>query len=120
LFSSLEWDSLLQIKPKKNVTYQAVSKFPSVRRDLALVVDNSINFIDIELIANKVGKKILNSVNLFDVYKNSDQLGKGKKSYAVSFTFEDHEKTLKDQEIDRLMNKLINEFERQLNASIRR
>jgi len=120
LFSSLEWDNLLQIKPKKNVIYHPVSKFPSVRRDLALVVDNSINFIDIELIANKVGKKILNSVNLFDVYKNSDQLGKGKKSYAVSFTFEDQEKTLKDQEIDRLMNKLINEFERQLNASIRR
>lgn len=120
LFSSLDWDGLLQFKPKKNVTFQPISKFPSVRRDLAIVVDNSVNFIDIELIANKVGKKILNSVNLFDVYKNSDQLGKGKKSYAVSFTFEDQEKTLKDQEIDRIMNKLINEFERQLNASIRR
>lgn len=120
LFANIDWDSLLQLKPKKNVAYQAVSKFPSVRRDLALVVDNSINFIDIELIANKVGKKILNSVNLFDVYKNDDQLGEGKKSYAVSFTFENPEKTLKDQEIDLIMNKLINEFERQLNASIRR
>lgn len=120
LFASIDWDALLEFKPKKNVAYQPVNKFPSVRRDLALVVDNSVNFIDIELIANKVSKKILNSVNLFDVYKNDDQLGKGKKSYAVSFTFEDQEKTLKDQEIDRLMNKLINEFERQLNASIRR
>jgi phenylalanyl-tRNA synthetase beta chain len=120
LFASIDWDALLEFKPKKNVAYQPVIKFPSVRRDLALVVDNSVNFIDIELIANKVSKKILNSVNLFDVYKNDDQLGKGKKSYAVSFTFEDQEKTLKDQEIDRLMNKLINEFERQLNASIRR
>lgn len=120
LFASINWDGVLQFKPKKNVSFQPVSKFPSVRRDLALVVDNSVNFIDIELIANKVGKKILNSVNLFDVYKNEDQLGKGKKSYAVSFTFEDQEKTLKDQDIDRLMNKLINEFERQLNASIRR
>ena len=91
-----------------------------MRRDLALVVDKSVKFSDIAAIANKTGKKLLTDINLFDVYTNEDQLGKGKKSYAVSFLFEDSSRTLKVKDIDKVMEKLIKNCESQLSAQIRR
>jgi phenylalanyl-tRNA synthetase beta chain len=102
------------------VTYQEVSKFPSTSRDLALIIENSVKFNDIAAIARKVGKKLIKDITLFDVYENEQQLGEGKRSYAVSYLFEDAEKTLEDKEVDKVMNQLIGEYETKLGALIRR
>ncbi|MDV7395181.1 hypothetical protein RZS08_27590, partial [Arthrospira platensis SPKY1] len=102
------------------VEYQEVNKFPSARRDLAMVIDNSVKFSDIAAIARKIGKKLIRDINLFDVYENEAQLGQGKKSYALSFLLEDPTKTLQDKEVDKLMNALIQAYETQLGAAIRR
>jgi phenylalanyl-tRNA synthetase beta chain len=119
-FADMHWDNLTaSVKPEKLV-FEEISRFPQVRRDLALVIDNSVNFQDIVTIAGKGGKKLLKAINLFDVYENEEQLGKGKKSYAVSFIFEDPERTLSDKEIDKVMTKLITQFESKLSAVIRR
>lgn len=115
-----EWDTLLKILRKQNVTYQEVSKFPSTSRDLALIIENSVKFNDIAAIARKVGKKLIKDITLFDVYENEQQLGEGKRSYAVSYLFEDAEKTLEDKEVDKVMNQLIGEYETKLGALIRR
>ena len=89
-------------------------------RDLALVVGNSVKFNDIASIAKQLSKKILREVNLFDVYVNEKQLGADKKSYAVSFVFEDMTKTLRDKDIDQVIDRLIKAYETQLGALIRR
>jgi phenylalanyl-tRNA synthetase beta chain len=93
-------------------------KYPSVRRDLALLLDRSIKFSQIRDIAFRTEKNILHDINLFDVYEN-DTLGKNKKSYAVSFTLRDDLKTMTDKNIDKIMNNLIKSFENELNAQIR-
>jgi len=97
-----------------------ISKFPSSRRDLALVVNKSVKFEDIVSIARKVDKKILKEIGLFDVYEDEQRLGAGKKSYAVSFTFENMERTLNDKELEKVMQKMENQFKNQLEATIRR
>ncbi len=119
-YADINWDSVVKALKKHQITFEELTKYPTVRRDLALVIDNSINFDDIALIARKTGKKILKNINLFDVYKNEEQLGKDKKSYAVSFVFEDVTKTLKDKEVDKIMNQLIQTYETKLGAKIRR
>lgn len=119
-FADLRWDNLLRSLAKYRVSYQEVNRFPSMRRDLALVVENSVRFSDIAAIAAKAGKKWLKDTNLFDVYVNEAQLGAGKKSYAVSFVFEDPEKTLQDKEVDQVVEQMISAFETQLSAHIRR
>jgi phenylalanyl-tRNA synthetase beta chain len=119
-FADFNWGALLKAAAKSRVEYQEVNKFPSVRRDLAMVVDNSVKFSDIAAIARKLGKKLIRDINLFDVYENEAQLGQGKKSYALSFLLEDPTKTLQDKEVDKLMNALIQAFETQLGAAIRR
>lgn len=105
---------------KKDIRIQEVSKFPAVRRDLALIVDKSVKFDDLARIAIKSEKKYLKDVNLFDVYENEDHIGKGKKSYAMRYIFSDDTKTLKDKEVDKIMNQLIQQYETQINAEIRR
>ncbi len=119
-FADLRWDNLLKSLAKYRVSYQEVNRFPAMRRDLALVVENSVRFSDIAAIAAKVGKKWLKDTNLFDVYVNETQLGAGKKSYAVSFVFEDPERTLQDKEVDQVVEQMIGAFETQLSAHIRR
>lgn len=119
-YADFNWDQLLRALRNSSLSVKALNKYPSIRRDLALVVDEGLKFADIERIANKVGKKLLQEVNLFDVYVNEEQLGAGKKSYAVSFLFEDYSKTLRDQEVDRVMEQLIKAYEEQLGAGIRR
>lgn len=119
-YADFNWDVLLRSLKKQDVTMEALNKYPRVRRDLALVVGNLVKFDDIASIARKVGKKILQEVNLFDVYVNEEQLGPDKKSYAVSFVFEDKTKTLKDKEVDKIIDRLIKAFETQLGALIRR
>lgn len=109
---------ILAVSNKKETTVP-ISKYPSMRRDLALVLDDQVEYGAIEAIAKKAGKKLLQSINLFDIYKSEKQLGKGKKSYAVSFTFEDVEKTLKDKDVDKIMHSLMTTYQQQLGAEIR-
>ncbi|MEL6274413.1 MAG: phenylalanine--tRNA ligase subunit beta, partial [Bacteroidota bacterium] len=93
---------------------------PSVRRDLALVVDKKVTFSDLATAARKAEKKLITAINLFDVYENEEQLGENKKSYALSFIFENPERTLTDKEIDKSVNRLISTFTAQLEAEVRR
>ncbi|MFK7808047.1 MAG: phenylalanine--tRNA ligase subunit beta [Saprospiraceae bacterium] len=119
-YADFNWESLMKVVKKQKIGFVPLSKFPTVRRDLALVIENSVNFEDIAAIARKTGKKLLKEVNLFDVYKNEEQVGKGKKSYAVSFLFEDPSKTLKDKEVDKIMQQLIRSYEEKVGAIIRK
>lgn len=119
-YADFHWDNIFQALPKKRVQFSELNKYPSMRRDLALVVDRSVSFNEIAAIAGKTAKKLLRESNLFDVYVNDDQLGAGKKSYAVSFIFEDITRTLKVKEIDKVMNQIISLCETKLGAQIRR
>ena len=119
-YADLHWDELLAAMPRQRAEFVELNKYPTVRRDLALVVENSVKFSDIVAIARKTGKQLLKEINLFDVYSNEEQLGKGKRSYAVSFSFEDPTKTLKDKEVDKVMNQLIEAYEQKIGAHIRR
>lgn len=119
-YADINFDALIKASKKHKIAYSQLNKFPTVRRDLALIIDNSVSFNDIVRLARKTNKKSLKDINLFDVYTNEEQLGANKKSYAVSFIFEDPTKTLVDKFVDKEMNKLIQGFERNLNAQIRR
>lgn len=118
-YAEFNWDLIIKALRKHKIEVEELNKFPGMRRDLALVVDNSVKFSDIAAIAVKSGKKLIKDINLFDVYINEDQLGQDKKSYAVSFVFEDPTKTLVDKEVDKVMQKLIKACEAQLGATIR-
>lgn len=118
-FADLNWDYLLEKSQFLKVGFKELPKFPSVKRDLALIVNEGIAFSDIEKIALAESKKMLQQVSLFDVYKG-EKMEKGKKSYAVSFVFQHAEKTLTDQEIEKLMNRLMNKYETELGAVIRK
>ncbi len=119
-YADFNWDAILKAIKKSTIHTEDLSKHHHTRRDLALVVDKSIKFSDIAVIAQKQAKKLLQEVNLFDVYENEEHLGKNKKSCSVSFILQDKEKTLKDKDVDKLMNKLIRSYEHQLNATIRK
>ena len=118
-FIDLKWLSLLELNNKKIITYKEVSKFPSVNRDLALVVNRNITFDALQDVITKAKISKLKKMQLFDIFE-SDKLGVDKKSMAVNFTFIDEEKTLTDKEIDTMMTKLISTFENELNAEIRK
>ncbi len=118
-FADLDWDMLLERSQHVQVQFQSLPKFPAVRRDLAMMVDNGLRFEQIEKLAYSDNKKLLREVSLFDVY-TGDKIEQGKKSYAVSFTFLDTEKTLTDQDIDKAMTRLIKKFESELGAVIRK
>ena len=117
-YSHIEWDLLLKIIKTHTITFSELPKYPSVRRDLALLLDRGIRFGQIREIALRTEKNILHEINLFDVYE-SDTLGRNKKSYAVSFILRDDLKTMTDKNIDKVMNNLIKAFEKELNAQIR-
>ena len=119
-YADFNWDALVKAAGKSKIEFQELNRFPTVRRDLAMVIENSVKFSDIVAIARKIGKKLIRDINLFDVYENEAQLGTGKKSYAVSFIFEDPAKTLSDKDVDKVVQQLIKEYEAQLGASIRR
>jgi phenylalanyl-tRNA synthetase beta chain len=119
-FANFYWDDILQIAKKNKIVFSELNKYPTVRRDLALVLDDTIKFAQIEEIAHKTAKKLLKNINLFDVYENEAQLGKNKKSYAVSFLFEDNTKTLTDRDIDPTMQALVKMYEDKLQAVIRK
>ncbi len=120
LFADIDWGLLLRIAANQRISFREINKYPVVRRDLALIVENIVKYSDIVQVANKTAKKLLTGINLFDVFEDEQKLGAGKKSYAVSFVFEDHTKTLQDKEIDGVMLQLMAQFEKQLNATIRK
>ena len=117
-YAEMNWTALMKVIKKNEVLYTEISKFPAVSRDLALLVDNSVEFAQIEQIARQTEKKLLKNVELFDVYEG-DKLPAGKKSYAVNFILQDEEKTMGDKQIDAIMQKLIANIKKQLNAELR-
>jgi phenylalanyl-tRNA synthetase beta chain len=118
LFAELSWDLLF--KHASGIKrYAAISKFPEVRRDLSLVIDRQVTFDAIRQIALKAGGKLLHRINVFDVYQG-DKIEKGKKAYALSFYLQDNEKTLTDKIIDKTMSKLMQSFENEIGALIRK
>ena len=118
LYAELDFKLLADLAKNNNIQYQEIPKFPQVRRDFALLLDHSVPFDALKKIALKTEKNILNSIELFDVYEG-DKLPKGKKSYGVSFYFQDSKKTLTDKYVDRIMGKLQNQFEKELGAQLR-
>jgi phenylalanyl-tRNA synthetase beta chain len=119
-FADFNFENVLKALGNNKIQFEELNKFPSVRRDLALVIDKAVTFSEIKGLATKTAKKLLKDVNLFDVFEDESKLGAGKKSYAVSFIFEDPEKTLQDKEIDAMMGQLTTGFETKLNAQIRK
>lgn len=118
-FAVLEWDTLLKAIRKNTIRYQEVSKFPAVRRDLALLVDSDVRFETLKAIAEKSERKLLKSVHVFDVYKG-DKIPQGKKSYALGFLLQDEEKTLNDKQIDAVIKRLIHNFGKEIGAEVRK
>jgi phenylalanyl-tRNA synthetase beta chain len=117
--ADLNWDAILSALPKKALSTTSLNRFPTVRRDLAMVLDATTPYADIEAVVRKSIKKPLQTVELVDVYTSAEQLGPDKKSYAISLSFANPEKTLTDHEIDKMMETLINNLG-QLKAEIRR
>jgi phenylalanyl-tRNA synthetase beta chain len=117
-YAELNWTALMKVIRKQKVEFTEIPKFPSVSRDLALLIDKSVEFQQIEDIARQTEKKFLKKVELFDVYEG-DKLPAGKKSYAVNFILQDAEKTMGDKQIDAIMQKLIQNLKKQLNAELR-
>lgn len=117
-FADLRWQVLMKCIAGKTVSYRDISKFPAVSRDLALLVDEGVEFGQIEKIAYQTEKKLLRAVNLFDVYEGKN-LPQDKKSYAVNFILQDDSKTLNDKQITSIMQKLVQQLTKQLGAELR-
>jgi len=117
-FADLNWKELMKATRSVKVSYTEIPKFPAVRRDLALLLDKKVQFCEIEKIAYDTEKKLLKSVELFDVYEGKN-LEAGKKSYAVCFILQDETQTLNDKVIDKIMGKLVKNLEDKLNAKLR-
>lgn len=118
-YATFDWDLVLKSIYKKPLVHKEISKFPAVRRDLALLLDNAVSFEQLKNIATRTERKFLKEVSVFDVYKG-DKLPEGKKSYALSFILQDEEKTMDDKRIDAIVNKLIVNFEKETGASVRK
>ena len=117
-YAELNWTLLMKAVRKNEVLYSEISKYPAVSRDLALLVDEKVEFADIEQIARQTEKKLLKSVELFDVYEGKN-LPEGKKSYAVNFILQDETKTLNDKQIEAIMSKLTTNLKNKLGAELR-
>lgn len=117
-FADINWTKLMKLTRKNKVVYSKLSKFPPVSRDLALLVKSDVKFADIERIARSTEKKLLKSVELFDVYEGKN-IGEGMKSYAVNFILEDSEKTLTDERTDKVMKNIMNNLAREIGAQQR-
>ena len=117
-YAEVNWTQLMKAVRKNKVTFTEVCKYPAVSRDLALLIDKSVPFSEVERVAKATEKKLLKSVALFDVYEGKN-LPAGKKSYAVNFILQDEQKTLNDKQIDAIMNKLIANLKKNLDAELR-
>jgi phenylalanyl-tRNA synthetase beta chain len=116
-FAELDWDLLCK-KASELKSYEEISKFPEVRRDLSLVIDKTVTFDQVKSVGIKFGGKLLRRIGVFDVYQG-DKIDAGKKAYALSFHLQDQENTLTDKVIDKTMSKLIQAFEKEVGALIR-
>ncbi|MEI6020365.1 MAG: phenylalanine--tRNA ligase subunit beta, partial [Bacteroidota bacterium] len=116
-YACIEWDMLHKAMNKNHIQFEELNKFPSVRRDLALLLDKSVKYQDLVDAAMHTERKLLKEVNLFDIFE-SEKLG-GKKSYALSFTLSNHESTLTDKQIEGVMEKLIKQYKEKFQAELR-
>jgi phenylalanyl-tRNA synthetase beta chain len=117
-YADFNWDNVLSLVGKTKLEFKDISKFPSVRRDLALLLDKKITYKELEEIAFNTERKLLKTVNLFDIYEG-DKLESGKKSYALSFNLQDDDATLNDKQIENVMQKLIKTYTEKVGATIR-
>jgi phenylalanyl-tRNA synthetase beta chain len=117
-YCEINWTALMKLIRNQKVLYTEIAKYPAVSRDLALLIDQNVEFAQIEEIARQTEKKLLKKVELFDVYEGKN-LPAGKKSYAVNFILQDAEKTMGDKQIDAIMQKLINNLKQKLGAELR-
>ncbi|MEO8822500.1 MAG: phenylalanine--tRNA ligase subunit beta [Ginsengibacter sp.] len=113
-----DWDKLLLLSKKEGVTFEPVSRFPQVQRDLAILVNKDLNYGEVEMLVKSLHIKKLQNIRLFDVFEN-EKLGDDKKSFAINFTFLDKEKTMTDEEVENIMNKIVSNLESKLNVAIR-
>ncbi len=117
-FAELDWDAIASTAEKRNALYTPLPKTQPVKRDLALLIDSKVTMADIEAAVRQAEKRLITSVGLFDVYEG-DKLPQGKKSYAISITIQDPEKTLQDKFIDKIMTKVIETLKNRLGAELR-
>ena len=116
--AEISWPVLFDLVKRDKVSFKELPKFPEVRRDLALLLDESVAYSDLLAAAKKAAKKLLRDVSLFDVYRG-DKIPSGKKQYALSFVLQDVEKTLVDEDVERVMNKILNTFQNEFGAVLR-
>jgi phenylalanyl-tRNA synthetase beta chain len=116
--AEMNWELLLQLHKKTSVTFRPLPRFPEVKRDLSLMLGRNIRFEQLHKLAFSTEKRILKNMDLFDVYEG-DKIESGKKSYAISFTLLDEEKTLTDKQIDKVMKRIATAFEKELGAVVR-
>ncbi len=119
LFVDIDWDKVVALSKAYKISYTEIPKFPAVQRDLAIVVDKTLKYEQVEKVTLSARLNKLTSIKLFDVFE-SEKLGANKKSMAVSFTFLDEEKTMNDKDIDGMMSRIIGCYEKELNAEIRK
>lgn len=116
--AEIDWNVLFELVKRDKVAFKEMPKFPEVHRDLALLLDESVAYADLQAAAGKAAKKLLKQVSLFDVYRG-DKIPAGKKQYAMSFVLQDVEKTLTDEDVERVMNKVLATFQNQFGAVLR-
>jgi phenylalanyl-tRNA synthetase beta chain len=116
--AEIEWPALFELVKRDKVAFKELPKFPEVRRDLALLLDENVSYEKLNASALRVGKNLIRQVSLFDVYRG-DKIPAGKKQYAMSFVLQDLEKTLTDADVERVMNKLLSTFQNEYGAILR-
>ena len=117
-YAEIDWNALVKMGSKKKITFSPLPKTQAVKRDLALLLDKSVTFADVKKVIAGAERRLLKKVELFDVYEGKN-LEAGKKSYAVSMTLQDADKTLQDKDIEKTMNKIITSLQKQLGAVLR-
>ncbi len=117
-YAGLNWDLVVELASNYQLKFKEISKFPSVKRDLALLIDKSVSYVDLYASVHQLNLNWVKNMQLFDVYEG-DKLPEGKKSYAMSFILQNEEKTLSDVEIEKTMNELIRNFQQNFNAELR-
>ena len=116
--AEISWDALFTLVKRDRIQYRELPRFPEVRRDLALLLDEGVSYSALRKTAFRTGKKLLRHLNLFDVYRG-DRIPAGKKQYALSLVLQDMDKTLTDADVDRFIGKLMSAFSSEFGASLR-
>ena len=116
--AEVSFDAIMRFAARNEVKYSPLPKFPEVRRDLALLIDERVSFADMRKAAFKAGRKLLRQVSLFDVYRG-DKIPQGKKQYALSFVIRDLDKTLTDKDVERFMENMVKTFQNEFGAQLR-